>query len=115
MLIFLGFFTLFSGLLIRRRALGHPRRRFPFSLLRLDRDWPFSRSGNLPGRGGSFPRFKPAACRSFGCICPSSIRLSFCAANLRNTSPRCCLICPNSVSLLHLGMNTTWYLHSHLL
>jgi hypothetical protein len=22
--------------------------------------------------------------------------------------------CPNNVFLLHLGMNTTWYLHSHL-
>jgi hypothetical protein len=28
--------------------------------------------------------------------------------------PRCCLNCSYSVRLRHLGMNTTWYLHSHL-
>src|SRR6516164_4814686 len=50
-------------------------------------------------------------CTWSGCRCPSSIRLSFCAANLWNTSPRCCRIWPNNVFLLHLGMNTTWYLH----
>src|SRR5262252_3378881 len=75
----------------------------------------------------AFPLIKPTTCDTAyfggieinmctwsGCRWPSSIRLSFCAANLRNTSPRCCRLCPNNVFLLHLGMNTTWYLHSHL-
>jgi hypothetical protein len=53
-------------------------------------------------------------CTWSGCRWPSSIRLSFCAPNLWNTSPRCRRICPNIVFLLHLGMNTMWYLHSHL-
>jgi hypothetical protein len=37
----------------------------PVALATMSRDCPFSRSGNLPGRGGSFPRFKPAARLSF--------------------------------------------------
>src|SRR5215471_11234027 len=45
--------------------------------------------------------------------CPSSILLSFCAASLRNTSPRWGRSSAYSVFLRHLGMNTTWYLHSH--
>src|SRR5271165_1900037 len=45
---------------------------------------------------------------------PSSTRLSFCSANLRNTSPKCCLSSLYSVFLRHFGINTTWYLHSHL-
>src|ERR1051326_2816689 len=49
-----------------------------------------------------------------GMRCPSSILLSFCTASLRNTSPRCFLNSPYRVLLRHLGMNTTWYLHSHL-
>src|ERR1700745_2421161 len=49
-----------------------------------------------------------------GMRCPSSILLSFCVASLRNTSPRCFLNSPYRVFLRHLGMNTTWYLHSHL-
>src|SRR6476659_5099825 len=44
---------------------------------------------------------------------PSSTRLSFWDASLRNTSPRCTRNCPHSVLRRHLGMNTTWYLHSH--
>src|SRR5271165_1852321 len=46
---------------------------------------------------------------------PSSTRLSFCSANLRNTSPKCCLSSLYSVFLRHFGINTTWYLHSHLI
>src|SRR5436190_16025638 len=45
---------------------------------------------------------------------PSSILLSFCAANFRKTSPRCRRNSAYRVFLRHLGMNTTWYLHSHL-
>jgi len=44
---------------------------------------------------------------------PSSTRRSFCAASLRNTSPRCTLSCPYSTFRRHFGMNTTWNLHSH--
>src|SRR6185437_9667404 len=47
--------------------------------------------------------------------CPSSIRLSFCSAKRRNTSPKYRRSCSYSVFLRHLGMKTTWYLHSHLL
>jgi hypothetical protein len=39
--------------------------------------------------------------------CPSSIRLSFCDASLRNTSPRCWRNCPYSVWRRHFEMNTT--------
>src|ERR1700730_17192127 len=39
---------------------------------------------------------------------------SFCTASLRNTSPKCGLNWTYRVFLRHLGMNTTWYLHSHL-
>src|SRR6516164_368217 len=53
-------------------------------------------------------------CTWSGIRCPSSIRLSFCSASLRNTSPRCRRNSPYSTFLRHLGMNTTWYLHSHL-
>src|SRR5215218_3295669 len=45
--------------------------------------------------------------------CPSSIRLPFCAASLRNTSPRCGRSWTYNVFLRHLGMKTTWYLQSH--
>src|SRR6516165_6654688 len=41
------------------------------------------------------------------------MRLSFCSANVRNTSPTCFLNSPYSALRRHLGMNTTWYLHSH--
>src|SRR5436309_14945032 len=41
------------------------------------------------------------------------MRLSFCTARLRNTSPKCCRNSPYSVFLRHFGINTTWYLHSH--
>src|SRR5215211_6679733 len=47
-----------------------------------------------------------------GIRCPSSIRLSFWAASLRNTSPRCFRNWPYNTFLRHFGMNTTWYLHS---
>src|SRR5579863_8699337 len=46
---------------------------------------------------------------------PSSIRLCFCSARRRNTSPRCCRSSLYSVLRRHLGMKITWYLHSHLL
>src|SRR5215472_6967564 len=52
-------------------------------------------------------------CTWSGSRCPSSIRLSFCSASLRNTSPKCRRNSPYSTFLRHLGMNT-WYLHSHL-
>src|SRR5208283_1286450 len=42
------------------------------------------------------------------------MRLSFCSANLRNPSPRCRLSSSYNVFLRHFGMNTIWYLHSHL-
>src|SRR3990170_3222423 len=45
--------------------------------------------------------------------CPSSMRLSFCAASFRNTSPRCLRSVPYNVLRRHFGINTTWYLHSH--
>lgn len=47
--------------------------------------------------------------------CPSSIRRSFCPASLRNTSPQWFLNCRYNVLRRHFGINTTWYLHSHLL
>src|SRR5215470_14059779 len=53
-------------------------------------------------------------CTWSGMRCPSSTRLSFCCARLRNTSPRCLRNCRYSVFLLHFGMKTTWYLQSHL-
>src|SRR3954453_15201473 len=40
---------------------------------------------------------------------------SLSAASLRNTSPRCFFSCPYNVFRRHFGINTTWYLHSHLL
>src|SRR6185295_5392282 len=49
-----------------------------------------------------------------GIRCPSSTRLSFCAASLRNTSPKCCRNCPYSTLRRHFGMNTMWYLQSHV-
>src|SRR5258708_18787092 len=45
--------------------------------------------------------------------CPSSIRLSFCSASLRNTSPKCLRRLPYDTFLRHFGIKTTWYLHSH--
>ena len=45
--------------------------------------------------------------------CPSKIRHSFCSASCRNTSPKCGRSFSYSVFRRHLGMNTTWYLHSH--
>src|SRR5712664_1189227 len=44
--------------------------------------------------------------------CPSSMRLSFCVASLRKTSPKCWRSCPYNVLRRHFGINTTWYLHS---
>ena len=40
--------------------------------------------------------------------CPSSIRLSFCCARCRNTSPRCFRSYTYNVLRRHFGMNTTW-------
>src|SRR5689334_8074215 len=37
----------------------------------------------------------------------------FCSANLRNTSPKYRRSSPYNTFLRHLGINTTWYLHSH--
>src|SRR5580658_4804325 len=39
---------------------------------------------------------------------------SFCRANSRNTGPNSRRICPYRVFFRHLLMNTTWYLHSHV-
>ena len=52
-------------------------------------------------------------CTWSGIKCPSSIRLSFCAASFLNTSPRWRRNSPYSAFPRHLGMNTTWYLQSH--
>src|SRR3954470_4095104 len=54
-------------------------------------------------------------CPVSGIKWPSKISLSFCCASLRNTSPRCFFSCPYNVFRRHFGINTTWYLHSHLL
>ena len=45
--------------------------------------------------------------------CPSSMRLSFCKASVRNTSPRCFRNSLKSSFLQPFGINTVWYLHSH--
>jgi len=45
--------------------------------------------------------------------CPSSTRLSFCSARLRNTGPRCSLHFSNSSLRRYFGMNTMWYVHSY--
>src|SRR5664280_2357983 len=52
-------------------------------------------------------------CTWSGSRCPSSIRLSFCSASLRNTSPTYFLRSPYNAFRRPLGINTTWYLHSH--
>jgi len=52
-------------------------------------------------------------CTWSGIKCPSSIRLSFCCASLRNISPKCLRSSPYSTFRRHFGINTTWYLHSH--
>src|ERR1700733_10368197 len=46
--------------------------------------------------------------------CPSIISHSFCRASSRNTGPTSRRICPYWVFFRHLLMNTTWYLHSHV-
>src|SRR3974377_209184 len=46
--------------------------------------------------------------------CPSSIWHSLRWASSRNTLPKCRRICPNSNFLRYFGVNTTWYLHSHV-
>ena len=53
-------------------------------------------------------------CTWSGNRCPSSIRLSFCSASLRNPSPRYFRNSPYSAFRRPLGINTTWYLHSPL-
>src|SRR6185295_1693813 len=53
-------------------------------------------------------------CTWSGIKCPSSIFDSFCAASLRNTSPRCRRSSRYSVFVRHFGMKTTWYLQSHV-
>src|SRR5690349_4713946 len=52
-------------------------------------------------------------CTWSGIRWPSSIRLSFCAARQRRTSPRYGRSWPNKALRRPFGMNTTWYLHSH--
>src|SRR5689334_15145864 len=52
-------------------------------------------------------------CTWSGIRWPSSIRLSFCAAKRRRTSPRYGRSRPNRAFRRPFGMNTTWYLHSH--
>src|SRR5690242_10891019 len=51
-------------------------------------------------------------CTWSGIRWPSSIRLSFCAAKRRRTSPRYGRSWPNRAFRRPFGMNTTWYLHS---
>src|SRR6185503_4370966 len=46
--------------------------------------------------------------------CPASIFDSFCAASLRNTSPRCRRSSKYSVFVRHFGMKTTRYLQCHV-
>src|SRR5579863_658429 len=53
-------------------------------------------------------------CTWSGSRCPSSLRLSFCSASRRNISPQYRRNSAYSTFRRHLGMNTTWYLHSHL-
>src|ERR1035437_8713875 len=52
-------------------------------------------------------------CTWSGIRWPSKTRLSFCSAKRRNTSPKCCRSPSYSTLRRHLGMNDTWYLHSH--
>src|ERR1039458_5294267 len=52
-------------------------------------------------------------CTWSGSRCPSSIRLSFCSASLRNTSPKYFRNSPYNAFRRPFGINTTWYLHSH--
>src|SRR5689334_22979607 len=52
-------------------------------------------------------------CTWSGIRWPSSIRLSFCIAKRRRTSPRYGRSWPNKALRRPFGMNTTWYLHSH--
>src|SRR2546428_9377511 len=52
-------------------------------------------------------------CTWSGSRCPSSMRLSFCVASLRNASPKCCRSCPYNVLRRPFGIKTTWYLHAH--
>src|SRR5664279_2800271 len=52
-------------------------------------------------------------CTWSGSRCPSSIRLSFCSASLRNTSPKYFLRSPYNAFRRPFGINTTWYLHSY--
>src|SRR5437867_9357256 len=52
-------------------------------------------------------------CTWSGSRCPSSIRLSFCSASRRKISPKYRRNPAYSALRRHLGMNTTWYLHSH--
>src|SRR5439155_18633504 len=52
-------------------------------------------------------------CTWSGSRCPSSIRLSFCSASRRKISPKYRHNPAYSALRRHLGMNTTWYLHSH--
>src|SRR5690349_10747382 len=52
-------------------------------------------------------------CTWSGIRWPSSIRLSFCAAKRRRTSPRYGRSWPNRAFRRPFGMNTPWYLHSH--
>src|SRR5215468_2699001 len=53
-------------------------------------------------------------CTWSGIRCPSSILHSLRRASSWNTVPKCRLICPNSNFLRYFGVNTTWYLHSHV-
>src|ERR1035437_8420377 len=41
------------------------------------------------------------------------MRLSFCSANLRKTSPKCWRRLPYNTLRRHFGIKTIWYLHSH--
>src|SRR5262249_37724999 len=53
-------------------------------------------------------------CKLSSIKCPSSIWHYLRLASSRNTLPKCRRICPNSNFLRYFGVNTTWYLHSHV-
>src|ERR1022692_3093423 len=65
---------------------------------------------------GSFPNAPRFGLRNTpswsGSRCPSSIRLSFCSASSRNTSPKYFRNSPYNAFRRPFGINTTWHLHS---
>src|SRR6516225_9574163 len=53
-------------------------------------------------------------CTWSGLRCPSRIWHSFCRAKAWKTSPKCWRTLPNNTFRRRLGINTTWYMQSHL-